>query len=117
MRISDWSSDVCSSDLFALMGSGLPQALAHHGWRWTEEGNFELTGIVKAAQLGNPHGLLTVEAEGEVWTVEVGQPWRHERAGLTDDLLAVGRSLTVFGSRSADPAATRGQAKRGQIAG
>src|SRR3546814_10163809 len=112
MRISDWSSDVCSSDLFALMGSGLPQALAHHGWRWTEEGNFELTGIVKAAQLGNPHGLLTVEAEGEVWTVEVGQPWRNERAGLTDDLLAVGREITVSGARSADPADKRVKAER-----
>src|SRR3546814_18414587 len=95
------------------MGTGLPQALAHHGWRWTEEGNFELTGIVKAAQLGNPHGLLTVEAEGEVWTVEVGQPWRHAPAGLTDDRLAVGRETTASGPPPAAPSAKRVEAARG----
>lgn len=80
----------------------LPVA-AHHGWRWTDGGRFELTGIVTEARLGNPHGILTVDAEGEVWTVEVGQPWRNERAGLTDDMLAPGVELTVIGERSADP--------------
>jgi len=49
-------------------------ALAHHGWRWTADGNFELTGIIKTARLGNPHGVLEVDAEGETWTVEAGQP-------------------------------------------
>lgn len=92
--------------------AGLRHALAHHGWRWAEDGNFELTGIIKAAQLGNPHGLLTVDAEGEEWTVEVGQPWRNERAGLTDDMLSVGREVTVSGARSADPADMRVKAER-----
>lgn len=96
--------------LFTL--GGLQQVLAHHGWRWAEDGNFELTGVIKAAQLGNPHGLLTVDAEGEVWTVEVGQPWRNERAGLTDGMLAVGREITVSGARSADPADMRAKAER-----
>jgi hypothetical protein len=87
-------------------------ALAHHGWRWTEDGNFELTGIIKTVQLGNPHGVLTVEANGEVWTVEVGQPWRNERAGLTDEMLAVGREVTISGARSADPADMKVKAER-----
>ncbi|MGH6945924.1 MAG: DUF6152 family protein [Kiloniellales bacterium] len=80
-----------------------PAALAHHGWRWAEDGNFELTGIIETVQLGNPHGLLTVDAEGEIWTVEIGQPWRNERAGLTDELLVPGVEITVSGARSADP--------------
>jgi len=87
-------------------------ALAHHGWRWTEDGNFELTGIIKTVQLGNPHGVLTVDAEGETWTVEVGQPWRNERAGLTDDMLSVGREVTISGARSADPADKKVKAER-----
>ena len=87
-------------------------ALAHHGWRWTEDGNFELTGLIKTVQLGNPHGVLTVDAEGEIWTVEIGQPWRNERAGLTDDMLAVGREVTVSGARSADAADRRVKAER-----
>ena len=88
----------------ALLAAALAlPAAAHHGWRWTDGGRFELTGIVTEARLGNPHGILTVDAEGEVWTVEVGQPWRNERAGLTDDMLAPGVELTVIGERSADP--------------
>jgi hypothetical protein len=78
-------------------------ALAHHGWRWTDDGEFELSGIVTAAELGNPHGLLTVDAAGEVWTVEVGQPWRNENAGVTDAMLAPGAEIVARGHRSANP--------------
>ena len=84
-----------------MLASAAVPALAHHGWRWTADGNFELTGVVTAAKLGNPHGLLTVEAEGEVWTVEVGQPWRNAEAGLTDAMLAPGTEITAQGQRSA----------------
>ena len=86
-----------------LLAVGTP-ALAHHGWRWTAEGEFELSGIITEADLGNPHGLLTVDAAGEVWTVEVGQPWRNEQAGVTDAMLAPGAEIVARGHRSADPA-------------
>ena len=79
-------------------------AFAHHGWRWTDSGAFELTGIITAARLGNPHGLLTIDAEGEIWTAEVGQPWRNQQAGLTDAMLAPGTEVTILGERHADPA-------------
>jgi hypothetical protein len=78
-------------------------ALAHHGWTWAEDGNSELTGVIVAAKLGNPHGELTVEADGARWIVEVGQPWRNERAGLTDAMLAKGVKLTAVGHRHSDP--------------
>ncbi|NSX54140.1 DUF6152 family protein [Parasulfitobacter algicola] len=79
-------------------------ALAHHGWRWTDSGDFELTGVIADARLGNPHGIVTITANGETWTAEVGQPWRNERAGLTDAMFATGTELTILGERSADPA-------------
>ena len=79
-------------------------ALAHHGWRWTDAGEFELSGVVTAARLGNPHGLLTIDANGEVWTAEVGQPWRNEQAGLTDAMMSPGTEVIVRGKRHADPA-------------
>jgi len=78
-------------------------AFAHHGWRWTDEGKFELTGVITDAQLGNPHGVLTIDADGEVWRAEVGQPWRNERAGLTDAMFARGTEITILGKRSANP--------------
>ncbi|MDJ1008590.1 MAG: DUF6152 family protein [Paracoccaceae bacterium] len=78
-------------------------ALAHHGWRWTAEGKFELRGVIRSAELGNPHGLLTIAANDELWTAEVGQPWRNERAGLDDAMMAPGTEITVIGARAADP--------------
>ncbi|WP_181706784.1 DUF6152 family protein [Chthonobacter rhizosphaerae] len=90
---------------------------AHHGWRWAEDGNFELTGTIREARLGNPHGLLTVDANGEAWTVEVGQPWRNEQAGLTDDKLKPGVELTASGHRSSDPAQRLMKAERITIDG
>ncbi len=77
-------------------------ALAHHGWRWTDSGDFELTGLITEADLGNPHGVLTIDADGEIWTAEVGQPWRNARAGLTDAMMAPGTEVTILGQRHAD---------------
>lgn len=88
------------------LGLALPGglAIAHHGWSWTSGGNIELIGVIKSAELGNPHGVLKVDAEGEMWTVEVGQPWRNSRAGLKDGDLAVGVEIKAIGEPSANPA-------------
>ena len=77
-------------------------ASAHHGWSWTTGGNIDLIGIIKSAKLGNPHGVVKVDAEGEVWTVEVGQPWRNERAGLKPTDFAVGKEMRFIGEPAAD---------------
>jgi hypothetical protein len=78
-------------------------AIAHHGWAWAEDGNSELAGVIVAAKLGNPHGELTLDVSGAKWIVEVGQPWRNERAGLKDEMLVKGVKLTVAGHRHIDP--------------
>jgi hypothetical protein len=79
-------------------------ALAHHGWSWTTGGNIDLTGIIRTVQLGNPHGVLTVDVEGQVWTLEVGQPWRNRRAGLKDGDLRPGVEIRAVGEPAADRA-------------
>lgn len=78
-------------------------ARAHHGWAWTSGENIELTGTIVEARLGNPHGELSLDVDGTTWTVEVGQPWRNDRAGLEQGDLAEGVEITVEGERSADP--------------
>lgn len=90
--------------LLAGLGLGLmPAAVrAHHGWNWTTGENIELTGVITEAELGNPHGVVKLRTEDAVWTVEVGQPWRNDRAGLARDALAKGVTLTVIGEPSAD---------------
>jgi hypothetical protein len=89
--------------LAGLVTLAATSALAHHGWRWTDGGDFELTGVVVEARLGNPHGVLTIDADGEMWIAEVGQPWRNQRAGLSDAMMAPGKELTILGERSGDP--------------
>ena len=91
-----------------LIAAALPMALslpatAHHGWTWAEDVNSELTGTIVAAKLGNPHGELTLAVDDANWIVEVGQPWRNERAGLKDAMLAKGVKLTVSGHKHTDP--------------
>lgn len=98
---------------FALAGP----VLAHHGWRWTGNGDFELTGIITGVRLGNPHGELTLDANGEIWTAEIGQPWRNEQARLTGDLLAPGTEVTILGKRHADPEKLLVKAEAVTIAG
>ncbi|MEZ5740228.1 MAG: DUF6152 family protein [Burkholderiaceae bacterium] len=101
-----------------VLGLGLASlAQAHHGWRWTADGQFELTGVVRSATLGNPHGVLQVDADGTMWTVEVGQPWRNERAGLTDAMFVPGAEMTLVGKRSADAREYRLKAERILIEG
>ena len=77
-------------------------ALAHHGWAWTTGKNIELGGVINEVKLGNPHGLLKVDVKGETWTVEVGQPWRNQQAGLKDGDLAEGVEIRLIGEPSAD---------------
>ena len=101
----------------AVLGIGTQAAFAHHGWSWTSDENFELTGKITEAKLGNPHGRLILAANDAEWIVEVGQPWRNSRAGLTDAMLAPGVELTALGQRSADPAERRMKAERVRIEG
>ena len=85
---------------------------AHHGWSWTTGGNIDLTGVITSTRLGNPHGVLLVDVEGDIWTLEVGQPWRNERAGLKEDDLAKGVEIRAIGEPSADPSKKRMKAER-----
>ena len=88
------------------------EPVAHHGWSWTTGGNIDLTGIIKAVRLGNPHGILTIDVEGDEWRAEVGQPWRNERAGLKDGDLAEGVEIRLIGEPSDDVSERRVKVER-----
>ena len=102
----------------AALGALPTAAAAHHGWRWTSNDDFTLAGTIRGVRLGNPHGLIEVEdAEAALWTAELGQPWRHEAAGLPDDRLAPGVEITLEGHRSSDPAELRMKAEQVVLGG
>ena len=110
MRLTMRLTLAAALSLALMLPAGL--ALAHHGWSWTTGGNIELTGVIASARLGNPHGVLEVDVEGETWTVEVGQPWRNERAGLKKGDLAEGVEIRAIGQPSADPSEKRMKVER-----
>ena len=99
--------------LLALSPALVPvSALAHHGWSWTTGDNVEVTGVIAEADLGMPHGVLTLDVDGEAWRVEVGQPWRNERAGLQEGDLAPGVEVRIEGEPAADISERRVKAER-----
>jgi hypothetical protein len=103
--------------LFALLALALAAAIAsaaraHHGWSWTTGENVEVEGVIREADLGMPHGMLVLDVAGEIWTIEVGQPWRNERAGIGEGDLAPGVEIRVEGEPSADISERRVKAER-----
>lgn len=90
---------LCFSAIVAFLTASAAQA--HHGWAWATDEEFEITGTIQSIRLGNPHGEVTIRVDGEDWVVEVGQPWRNDRVGLTKEMLSEGREITVHGHRSA----------------
>ena len=90
---------------------------AHHGWGWATNEEFELSGMVKTVRNSNPHGTMLLSTRSGEWTVEIGQPWRNQRAGLTMQLLRPGTRLMVHGHRSARKGERLMKAERIVIAG
>lgn len=92
-------------------------AFAHHGWSWTEDGFFQLEGIIAAVYVGNPHATLDVDVEGERWRVELAPPAATIRAGFTEDAAKVGDEVTAIGNRSQDHDEKRMKAVRVIVGG
>lgn len=89
--------------LLLAIGYAPSAAWAHHGWSWASDEQIELSGTITDVSLGNPHGELTLNVDGTAWTVEVGQPWRNQRAGLQESDLTEGVEIRVLGAPSANP--------------
>lgn len=75
---------------------------AHHGWAWTDEETFELEGTITAIYVGNPHATLDVDAQGEVWRVELAPPSQTVRAGFSEETAEPGDTVRAIGNRSRD---------------
>jgi hypothetical protein len=87
-------------------------ALAHHGWSWTQDGFFQLEGVIAEIYIGNPHATLDVDVEGTVWRVELAPPSRTIAAGFTEEAASVGDEVTAIGNRSQDDGENRMKAVR-----
>jgi hypothetical protein len=87
-------------------------ALAHHGWAWTEDDPFELTGVIEHIYIGNPHVTLKVRAEDGLWNVDLAPLAPTTRAGFDESAAKTGDTVTCIGFRSRDHAERRMKAAR-----
>jgi hypothetical protein len=87
-------------------------ALAHHGWAWTEDDPFELTGVIEDIYIGNPHVTLKVRAEDGLWNVDLAPLAPTTRAGFDESAARIGDTVTSVGFRSRDRTERRMKAAR-----
>jgi hypothetical protein len=92
-------------------------AIAHHGWSWTEDGFFQLEGVVIDVYVGNPHATIDLDVEGENWRVDLAPPSNTIRAGFTDETVQPGDEVTAIGHRSRDASERRMKAVRVIVGG
>ena len=52
MHVTRRFTVTCAAIVLAGIALSVTRGLAHHGWDWAEGENFELTGVITAAQLG-----------------------------------------------------------------
>jgi Family of unknown function (DUF6152) len=87
-------------------------AFAHHGWAWTEDDPFELTGVIEDTYIGNPHVTLKVRAEDGLWDVDLAPLAPSTRAGFDENAAKIGDMVTCIGFRSRDHAERHMKAAR-----
>lgn len=77
-------------------------AFAHHGWSWAEGEQSELVGTIKEISFAPPHPSLVVEADGQIWQVDLANPAQTQRSGFVPGAAKVGDEVRIIGNRSLD---------------
>ena len=86
---------------------------AHHGWAEYQDTQFEITGmLVTPVSLAGPHATAQMRVDEDVWDLVFAPSARTARAGLTEDVIPVGDTVTASGHRHRDPATLEIKAER-----
>jgi hypothetical protein len=86
---------------------------AHHGWAEYQDTQFEITGALETpVSLAGPHATAQMRVDEDVWDVVFAPSARTSRAGLTEDVIPVGDTVTASGHRHRDPATLEIKAER-----
>src|SRR3546814_11185804 len=91
MRISDWSSDVCSSDL--LPRDGARHRVGHHGWRYAAGARALVDRRHEPADRHRPdRDDVSAACEGALRRTAAGVPRRSEERRVGKECVSTGRS-------------------------
>jgi hypothetical protein len=90
----------------ALMAVALaPQVSAHHGWSEYQDEQFEITGtLATPVSLAGPHATAQIQVDDELWDLVFAPSTRTAQAGLTEDAVPEGATVTASGHRHLDEA-------------
>jgi Family of unknown function (DUF6152) len=89
---------ILASIAILLLVTAAGSAWAHHGWsEYDANKRATLTGTVRELHFGNPHVTLLLETPDKVWNVMLASPARLKSRGVTEDMLATGKEITVEG--------------------
>jgi hypothetical protein len=78
---------------------------AHHGWSEYQAEQSEITGTLETpVSLAGPHGTAQIKVGKELWDVVLAPSTRTAAAGLTEDVIPVGATVTASGHRHLDAA-------------
>jgi hypothetical protein len=73
-------------------------ALAHHGWgSYDATKPMTLTAPAEGVEIGNPHGLAMLSADGKMWHVTLAPMSRMNARGATPEVVANGKTITAYG--------------------
>src|SRR3546814_2374289 len=100
MRISDWSSDVCSSDL--AFAAGLDVGLDLRALKAFDCGGNLLVAAPRRALAGDAHIVVRREGEGLRWCFAGVDLLDHQRGDIDEDILVVDRRNLSVGSAHRD---------------
>lgn len=82
----------------ALAAAWSVPALAHHGWGGYDTAlSFTVTGEIQESSYANPHCEIVMTVDGRRWHFVLAPPSRMERRGITAEMIAPGKTCTVFG--------------------
>ena len=100
---SNWVTILAAIALMA-MALAAP-ASAHHGWSEYQDEQFEITGTLETpVSLAGPHATAQIRADDALWDVVLAPSTRTASAGLTEDVIPVGATVTASGHRHLDEA-------------
>jgi hypothetical protein len=78
---------------------------AHHGWSEYQDEQFEITGtLATPVSLAGPHATTQVRVDDALWDIVLAPSTRTAAAGLTEDAIPVGATVTASGHRHLDEA-------------
>jgi Family of unknown function (DUF6152) len=79
-------------------------AVAHHGWSEYQDAQFEITGTLETpVSLAGPHATAQIKVDDDVWDLVFAPSPRTAQAGLNEDVIPVGDTVTASGHRHLDP--------------